>query len=166
MRRFWLEGALYAGLWAVLTAGTPASWVVGGPAVILALLLSRHLAPTGCWVFRWLALAWFIPWFFLQSLRAGLDVAGRALRPDPRLAPEVLDYRLRLPPGPARCFFMLVISLIPGTLTAAVGSDDRLLVHVLDRTQDNRGDLRDLERRVADVFGLPLAEATDGACSC
>ncbi len=162
MPRLFLEGAVYAGLWAVLGGGSPASWLVGAPAVGLALLLSRHLAPDGCWVFRWLALGRFVPWFFAQSLRAGIDVAGRAFRRHPGLAPAVLDYRLRLPPGPARCFFMLVISLIPGTLTAAA-RDDLLLVHVLDRAQDNRRDLCDLETRVAEIFGLPLKELSDGA---
>ena len=99
--------------------------------------------------------------FFHLSFTAGLDVASRALGPAIRLDPGMVSHPCRLPAGAARYFFMIVISLIPGTLTADQRGDT-LDVHVLDRLQANEDGLRELEEDVARLFGLPLSVAAGG----
>ncbi len=120
-----------------------------------------------------LALARFLPGFIGQSLQAGADIALRAiLSPDARgtadtadiegalggqrrfaIEPRLHQYGLRLPPGNARTFFIGVISLLPGTLSAEV-EGDTLAVHVIGGSRDVGAQLSQLERRVAPLFGL------------
>jgi multicomponent Na+:H+ antiporter subunit E len=79
----------------------------------------------------------------------------RAFRPSLPIRPVLVEYRLRVPPGPGPVFMANVVSLLPGSLAAGLDGD-RLLVHVLDRHGDFRRELSALERRVADLFGEPL----------
>jgi multicomponent Na+:H+ antiporter subunit E len=108
----------------------------------------RALLPT---VLRGLLL---LPFFLWQSFYGGIDVALRALRPRMPLAPAVIDYRLRLPPGPAPVMMASLVSLMPGTL--AIVSGACLKVHVLDATRDCQDELELLEAQVAWVFSVPL----------
>jgi len=112
-----------------------------------------------------LRLPLLIPFFFWQSLRGGVDVALRAFKPRLPLAPAIIDYRLRLPNGPAPVMMASLVSLMPGTLAMISGT--RLRVHVLDKTAEHHEALERLERLVARVFGValgpPHAGATDDA---
>ena len=102
-----------------------------------------------------------MPFFLWQSLRGGTDVALRALRPRLPLSPALLDYRLRLPPGPAPVMMASLVSLMPGTLATINGN--RLRVHVLDDSRGYQDELERLEVKVARVFGLALAPPKTGA---
>jgi multicomponent Na+:H+ antiporter subunit E len=62
---------------------------------------------------------------------------------------------LRLPPGSARTLFIAVISLLPGTLSAEL-EGRRLRVHTLIQDPAVLENLRELEIRVAALFGLEL----------
>lgn len=152
------RAALLAVGWWVLTDGSPGSWVFGVPTIVGATLVSVALLPGGGRRPSPAGLAHFVPFFLWQSLAGGWDVALRALRPGRPLSPALLDYTLRLPEGTARAFMAGVISLVPGTLTVGLG-DGRIRVHLL--TDDPRAleTLRELESRVADLFGLRLADA-------
>jgi multicomponent Na+:H+ antiporter subunit E len=152
--------ALFWAIWWLLTDGRADGLLLGAAfaAVAAAMPLviaepqdagrSRALLPT---VLRGLLL---LPFFLWQSLYGGVDVALRALRPRMPLAPAVLDYRLRLPPGPAPVMMASLVSLMPGTL--AIVSGARLKVHVLDATRDYQDELELLEAQVAWVFGVAL----------
>ncbi len=70
-----------------------------------------------------------------QSLRAGLDVARRAMDPRIVITPGYVNVPLRTPPGPARDAFGAYASLMPGTVPAGDNPDGTLLVHCLDLTQ-------------------------------
>jgi multicomponent Na+:H+ antiporter subunit E len=98
--------------------------------------------------------------FLSGSLDGGLDVARRALAPSLPLSPTIVTYALRLPAGPARNFLMGALSLMPGTLSAAL--DGRhLKVHVLvDRGDESVRQLQELEAHVARALGEPL-ESSD-----
>ncbi len=82
-------------------------------------------------------------------------MALRALRPSLPLAPDLLNYTLRLPTSPARVFFSGVVSLLPGTMSAEFEGRE-LKVHVLWSEEEVLHNLRKLEERVAELFGLEL----------
>jgi multicomponent Na+:H+ antiporter subunit E len=91
----------------------------------------------------------------MRSLLGGVDVARRALHPDLPIAPGLIEYPLRLPPGLPQVFMANTVSLLPGTLSAAL---DRsvLTVHVLDRRTGFLADLKTVEQSVARLFGASL----------
>ncbi len=147
--------AAYVFLWAVFSGGGPSSWVVGAPAVLLALWATYVLAPVQIPHFNPVYVLVFVPVFLRLSFHGGIDVARRAMGRRVRVAPALLDYALRLEPGTPRFFFMLCISLLPGTLSADLDGD-RLTVHVLDGQMDNAAELAQLEGQVARLFGVAL----------
>lgn len=142
---------LFAVLWWILTGGAAASWLLGMPVVLVAAWLSRTL-----WVDPPLSLAGvtrFVPWFAYQSLAGATDVAKRALRPAMPLHPGLVRHHLRLPQGVCRVSLANVVSMLPGTLSAELDGDE-LVIHALDTRQDLHEMVRDLEPRIAAVFGL------------
>jgi multicomponent Na+:H+ antiporter subunit E len=158
--RFFIRLASLAALYVVLSEGRPGAWIVGVPTVLLALALSAWLPERRSWRVRPAAAVTLLPYFVGQSIRAGVDVAARALARKPRLDPALVTYRLRLEPGPARVFFMNTITVMPGTLSAHVHGCT-LQVHLLDQTQNWTEELAVLERRVARLFGARLEEARE-----
>jgi multicomponent Na+:H+ antiporter subunit E len=149
-RRILTRAALLAALWWVLTAGDPASWLLGVPAVTAAVLVSFFL-PQPAWRWQPAAALAFLPFFLMISLRAGIDVARRSFRRTVVLDPGFIEYRWRLPPGPARVFMANLVSLLSGTLS--VGFDQRqLTIHALDVRQPVWADIQRLEARVARLF--------------
>lgn len=149
------RAAFLAAVWWALAEGEP-SWTFGAPVILLALVASLAISPVRAGRLRAAGLASFAVFFLRESLRSGFDVAWRALHPDMPLAPALLDYKLRLPPGPARVFMVNVVSLLPGTLSAGLSETD-LTVHVLDRNLPMRDRLQVLEQYVAALFGVSLA---------
>lgn len=142
---------VFSFLWLVFGDGSLSSWVVGAPVIVFAVLVSRYLAPLRVPRFNPFYLVVFFPVFLQLSMAGGVDVARRALSREVRLAPGLLEYPLRLAPGAPRVFFMLLITLLPGTLSADTDGD-RLSVHVLDTGQENRAALASLEDKVARLF--------------
>jgi len=154
--------ALLATLWWALAGGT--AWAFGAPVVLLALGSSFVLQPTRRARLRPLALVGFAGFFVRRSLRAGIDVAWRALSPHLPLVPATIEYHLRLPSGPSQVFLANTLSLLPGTLSVDLRGDT-LEVHVLDERLPIEQELSAAEARVAALFGqalndLPAATAT------
>ena len=100
-----------------------------------------------------------IPYFLYHSLSGGIDVAIRAFKRPLPLTPDLIDYPVRLPAGPATVLMAGLVTLMPGTL--AVICDGRLRVHVLDRDGPFWHELQTLERHVGAVFGLRLAAPSE-----
>ena len=75
--------------------------------------------------------------FVKVSALSGMDVARRALRPDPDLRPGFVIAPLRLPPGNGRQAFLAFASLLPGTLPTGVDASDpqAVILHGLDLRQ-------------------------------
>lgn len=158
---------LYGAIWWLLTNGRPDALVFGACCAAAAALVplvigdagdaaaQRALLPTV------LRLPLLLPFFLWQSLRGGVDVALRALKPRLPLAPAMMDYRLRLPPGPAPVMMASLVSLMPGTLAMISGT--RLKVHVLDARRDYSDELERLEALVARVFGIALGAPNGSA---
>jgi len=153
----WLSTVFRAGLfsliWWVLSDGVVASWWVGAPAVLLALLSSIVLMPTTR--FAWHEFARFVPIFLVRSLRGGMDVAWRAFHPHLPIYPELIEYPMRLPVGVPRVFMVNTVSLLPGTLSAEI-TGDSLAIHVLDSRHDFLSELQAVEQSTARIFGVSL----------
>lgn len=158
---FVARALLFAGGWLVIAGADPAGWIIGVPAVIAAAWAQGRLSEgTGAGLSPWAA-ARFLPYFLFESLRGGIDVAARVMRPRMRIAPGLSEYRTSLRHPAARVLFTNSISLLPGTLSAdARGALIR--VHSLDASQDTNADLQRLERRIAALFRetTPPASAT------
>ncbi len=144
-------------LWIVLAEGE-----VDHPIVAALALLAASLTMIGAGLepgpqVSFVGALRFVPMFVASSLRGGVDVAVRAFRPG-SLDPALICHRQRLPAdGPEQALFAAVISLLPGTLCAAIDGRE-LSVHVIDRTRDPHAQLAELERRVAALFGEPPRE--------
>jgi len=97
----------------------------------------------------------------MRSLMGGADVAWQAFHPDLPIAPDLIEYPLRLPPGLPRVFMANTVTLLPGTLSAEL---DRsvLHVHVLDSRKNFVAELEVVEENVARVFGVSLNFAGGG----
>lgn len=94
----------------------------------------------------------FVWYFVANSLRGGFDVAQRVFRPRLAIAPGFLIYRTRLRHPTAQVFFLNLISLLPGTLSADFAEPDRITIHALDTNGDNHRELARLEDQVARLF--------------
>lgn len=149
--------AVFAFLWWVISEGDPASWVIGLPVIVLATLLSTNISSPDSARLRLVGIARFFPVFVRQSLAGGVDVARRALSPRLPLHPGTLRYPLRLPPGPARIFFVNTVSLLPGTLSAGL-EGNRLTLQAMDVDAPVTDGLTELEGVVGALFGVELAE--------
>lgn len=147
------RGGLFTVMWWILSDAAVLSWWIGVPAVLLAVITSMVLLPPGPFV--WYAFLKFVPFFLVRSLLGGVDVAWRALHPDLPIAPDLIEYPLRLPPGLPQVFMANTVSLLPGTLSAEL-SANCLKVHVLDGGKDIQSELRLLEHHMARMFAISL----------
>ncbi len=155
-RSLLVRTALFAAGWWVLAEGHLHGWLLMGVIFVAGLLTSFAMVPAGAWRIAPLGLLRFVPYFLQQSILGGIDVARRALDPQLPLEPGFIDFPFRLPEGPARPFFAATLSLLPGTVSAEIGSD-QIRIHVLDLSGPVRERLRELEEYVAAVFGSELA---------
>ena len=125
-----------------------ADLAIGVFASVFATWVSLRLLPPAAGRLRLASVLMLVPHFLWQSVRAGIDVAGRALAPRVRLHPGFVRFPLGLPVGLARNTFTTITSLLPGTVPC--GEDDGVLVyHCLDTTQPVVDQLLEEERRLA-----------------
>jgi multicomponent Na+:H+ antiporter subunit E len=150
LRELLLPVLLLGGLWLLLTDLAPGGWMLAVPVVIAAAWAAARLRGAGGGM-SVLGLLRFVPFFLRESLRGGLDVARRILRPAMRVNPGFCHYRLRLQGQAARLLFLNTVSLLPGTLSAELDGDV-LRVHALDTGADIDGELRALEDISAGVY--------------
>jgi multicomponent Na+:H+ antiporter subunit E len=152
-----LRLAGFSALWVALARGQIVdSWYIGLPAVVLAVVASLRLSTPARARIHVRGLLKFVPLFLWRSLVGGIDVALRAIRPSMPLAPDLVDYELRLDvDSAATVFFVEVISLLPGTLCAQI-LGDRLEVHVVDRDLALVEELGAVEEAIAALFGQTI----------
>ena len=140
---------LFSIVWWALTDGTAGSWWIGAPAVACATVVSVTLVPPSGIV--WREVMGFVLFFLWHSLKGGVDVARRAFDPRMPIAPELIEYPLRLPPGLSQVALINITSLLPGTLSAEI-EGQVLKVHVLDSRGDFLAGLKALEQRVGRMW--------------
>jgi multicomponent Na+:H+ antiporter subunit E len=147
-------------VWYALSDGAPTSWTIGAPVVVIATIASLALAPQRFPRLRLIALLAFVPFFIVQSVRGGADVVWRALRPAMPLAPGFTTFPLAAMAPAERIAFALIVSLLPGTLSARLEADE-LRVHVLDARMPIDQSLARLSHRLGLVFGRRPADDRD-----
>jgi len=154
----------FAALWWLLTKGDVSSWVIGIIVVPFSAWLSLILfkdtrfrkdssAHSVSQIQRIyvLRLFCFLPFFLLKSIAGGWQTAKLAVRPSMPVNPGFFRYNLRLQGSFARLFFMHLVSLLPGTVSAKL-EDDQLLIHALDMTSKNNEEMNQCEQQVAKLF--------------
>jgi multicomponent Na+:H+ antiporter subunit E len=154
-----VRALLLAAGWWILVEGDAGALVFGVPMVLAALLASLSLPSSGSPRWHPLGLLRFARVFVVGSLHGGFDVARRALAPRVRIEPAIVDYRLRLPEGPARNLFLGAMSLMPGSLSLDVRGA-RLEIHVLAARKELVGELETLEASIARATGEQLLEGS------
>jgi multicomponent Na+:H+ antiporter subunit E len=142
---------LFALFWWLLNTTDTASWIIGVPAIVIALLVSLKLSPPRPWRWRLLPVIRFLPVFIWESIRGGIDVSLRVLRPAMPLHPAIVEYEITLPKGLPQLLMLNVVSLLPGTLSADLRGH-RLILHVLDRNTPFESDLQRTEKHIAGIF--------------
>lgn len=146
-----LRALTFSVIWWFLNDGDPKSWWIGAPAVFVATWLSQRLKDLPLPVIRWRSLAPLLFYFLYKSFTSGLDVALRVVRPRLRVSPGVVPFTTTLGEGAPRNIFVIMISLLPGTLSSGLESDC-IYIHSLDTSEGMEEGLRNLEGRVAGLF--------------
>lgn len=162
LRRCLVRAAWMALLWLGLIGWDGASWLLGGPAALAAAWISVKLLPAVTWHWSAGGALAFAGFFLRESIRGGWDVARQALTPGLALSPAIVCHAFHLPPGPSRLFFCGAIGLLPGTAVVAI-AEGTIYIHALDGSPRVEEELRELERRVAALFGVELTRETEGA---
>lgn len=150
-------GMLLAALWGLLAGAEPASWLLGGPAIVAALVISAKLGAAAPARLSVRGTLHFAGTFLWRSLVSGFDVAARALAPSLPIAPTMRELPLRLPAdSAARVVFAGTINLMPGTLCAELG-ERSVIVHLLSSSPVAIAHVIEMEEQVAGMFGIELA---------
>lgn len=145
----------FALLWWVLAEGDTRTWGVGLATIAVAVVVSLRLWPPAERRFSPAGASAFAAWFLFESLKGGVQVAALAFQRRPKLAPDVLEFTLALPAGPATILLANTLNLMPGTLS--VGLDGQTLrLHVLDARLPVADDVRAAEARIAGMLRLTI----------
>lgn len=147
-----VRGAAFLLVWWLLTGGEAGSWVIGAPVALAATGLSLALVPAELdrpWLRR---LPRFAVYFLRESVAGGVDVVARALRPSMPLRPGFITVRMPRLAGPQRLLFAVLVSLMPGTLSARLDGET-LHIHVLDTSLPLADGLERLQERLEALFG-------------
>jgi multicomponent Na+:H+ antiporter subunit E len=129
------RGAIFFGLWLLLTNAASADLVPGLLSAVAASWISLRLMPAERGDLRLVSLVKFLLHFLRQSIVAGTEVALLALHPRLPLRAGYIIYQPRLPPGTRRNVFCAITSLMPGTLPCGSAVSNELAIHCLDVTQ-------------------------------
>lgn len=129
------RGAVFFGLWLVLTNAAAADLVPGLLAAAAASWVSLWLMPQQPGTLHAASLVKFLLHFLHQSIVAGTEVALRALHPRLPLRAGFVIYQPRLPPGTRKNVFCAITSLMPGTLPCGSADGNGLIIHCLDVTR-------------------------------
>jgi multicomponent Na+:H+ antiporter subunit E len=136
---------LFALLWWAVAEGRPLAPQFALLGVVGAVLGSLALRPPLRWRARGtLQLTVF---FVVKTVRAGVDVARRALDPRARVGPRFVQYRLRATDPYQQVLLSNVISLMPGTLSCEL-REGVLTVHLLISRPDALEGIAEVECRV------------------
>lgn len=112
--------------------------------------ISMYTVPPGQWVLRPLAVARFFPFFLLTALRGGWDVARRVFYRTVPIDPAFITVENDWDPRKT-LILVWIISLLPGTASTAI-HENTIVVHVLDKKLPVDEEIKELKRRINDMF--------------
>jgi len=141
----------FAFLWWLMADGQHSSWIIGLPATLFAAWAFLRLNPKAGYYLSIISLLRFIPFFLIESLRGGIDVAARTLHPRLNIKPGFYRYQLKLEDGLQRLFFVNCVNLLPGTLTADI-HEDCIEIHLLSEDINPEAGLSRLQEAVSQLF--------------
>ena len=141
----------FAFLWWLMADGQHSSWIIGLPATLFAAWAFLRLNPKAGHYLSIIGLLRFIPFFLIESLRGGIDVASRTLHPRLNIKPGFYRYQLKLEDGLQRLFFVNCVNLLPGTLTADI-HEDCIEIHLLSEDIDPEAGLSRLQEAISQLF--------------
>jgi len=119
-------------------------------------IISMYTIPPGQWVFRFMGVVRFIPFFFYMALLGGLDVSRRVFYRKVPVDPDFVTFDHG--PNPQKTMILaLVISLLPGTASTII-NDDNIVVHVLDKNRPIAQEIQKLKVRINDMFVASTTE--------
>ena len=164
-------------IWLILTGPEVDYALYGLVSVTTATALSLTLLPPGpdrprgrvARAAHSLALA---GWFLRQTLVGGVDVALRAVRRTPDIAPEVVVAPFLLPPGRGRQLAMALMNLMPGSMVQQVvdasgrpadapdADPTAVELHTLSGELAPAAQWEELQGRVARAVGVQLQPRT------
>lgn len=131
------------------------SWTIGIPFIVLATYITQQITlSTGgsSSPLNIKAFIKFMPFFVKQSIIGGIETAQRALTPQGVIEPAFYSYDFRLlKTRSEKIFFVNLINLLPGTLTAQF-SDETVLIHILDMNNFRKSDIFNCEEMVRKIF--------------
>jgi multicomponent Na+:H+ antiporter subunit E len=125
----------------------PAGLGIGLIAAALATWTSRLLIPAWPWRVRIIPLLSLAAHFVWSSIVAAVEVARMAFRPRLALQPGFVTCPCGIPAGPARDFFLSMVSLMPGSAPVGEEGANGIVMHCLDVTQPVAAQMADNEKR-------------------
>jgi multicomponent Na+:H+ antiporter subunit E len=140
-----------AALWWLIADGQPSSWIIGIPAILYASWAFVRLKPQPGIYVSLTGLLRFIPFFLIESLRGGIDVASRTLQPRLNINPGFYRHQMKLEDNVKRVFFINCVNLLPGTLTADI-HEEWIEIHLLSEDINPEAGLLRLEEAVGRIF--------------
>lgn len=153
VRDGFLRGLVLYLVWWVLTEGDTSGLFSGLVVTVLVTLISLRLFPVSRYHVHPVGTVRFALHFLLRSIAAGVDVAGRLLKPRLAINPGYRRFTTSLPENGPRWLLANTLSLTPGTISANL-KDNCLELHCLDINAVSEEDFRDTEARVASMFVL------------
>ena len=128
---------------------------LGIASVVLTVYITRRMGideeglhPLGM-PFRILA---YLPWLFLEIVKANLDVAARILNPRMPISPRVIRVRAGQRTDLARVIYANSITLTPGTVSVDTDGDT-FTVHALSAGAAEGVETGEMDRRVSRLEG-------------
>jgi len=150
--RVLLRTAIFAAIWLLMLPSLKTGdLATGAIAVAAASWASLRLRPPEAGALRLGLLPGLALHFIGESVRAGVDVARRALGARVRVRPGFIECPLDFPPGLARNRFASFTSLLPGTV-ACGDRNGELVYHCLDVAEPVLEQLWAEEKRLALVL--------------
>lgn len=143
-----LRSATFGLLWVAMTEGEFTAAYLGAGVVAVTVTVSLFLLPRGS-----LRVASLVPVIGLlaripfASLKAGADVAARALRPSLPVRPGIVEVATRAKTPGVQVAIAYLATIIPGSICVRM-EPGRLRLHVIDRRQPAGEFLSHMEERL------------------
>ena len=102
----------------------------------------------------WYFVAYYVPIFLWECIKANVDVAYRVVHPNLPINPGIVKVRTSLKSDTALTFLANSITLTPGTLTVDIDKDNGILyVHWIDvKAKDVEGATRIIVERFENIL--------------
>lgn len=142
----------YFVIWSfVVGQATLYAFLLGFFCALAVAWVDLHRSPPAARYFPWVRLVLYVPWLIVRMVQSGWHVTRLILHPRLPIDPQIISYKPRLRQPAGLVLLGNSITLMPGTITAEIASD-QLLVHAIDPQSGEDIVSGKLEGRVAQMF--------------